>query len=145
MKTIKAYLLVFLTYLIVDCCYQFIFGIEFSTQQYEEAGIIDILASPPQHLWLFLVFFILITTANVELAVKPALQKNNLKIALKNSSIVGLSSYGTLATCITWTISDFPLIMTLEILLEGLVFSTISSFISTKILSKQNIKGTIIS
>ena len=141
MRTIKAYFLVFIIYFVVDCSYQFIFGIDFSSQQYKEAGITDVLANPPQHIWLFFVFFVLITTANVELAVKPALQKDNIKLAFKNSTIVGITAYGTLATCITWTITDFPLIMTLEILLEGLVFSTVSSVLSTQILSKKKHKA----
>ncbi|MCH2107929.1 MAG: DUF2177 family protein [Polyangiaceae bacterium] len=132
MNQIKLYAGVFWIYVLVDVGYQLLFGMQFTAAQYEAAGMGPLIASPPRYPFLFFLFFVAITIANVELAVKPALEKRSLGLALRNGAIIGFTTYGTLAWVNTWTFKDFPVLVMFEIMFEGLCFSTVASGLTTR-------------
>lgn len=132
-SNVKMYLSVFFIYFAVDVAYQLLFGLNFSSNEYANAGFTDVLATAPRYPILFLFFFILITITNVELAVKPALEKENLNLAIRNGFLIGITAYGTLAMTNTWSFNNFPLTVMFAIIFEGILFSTIASGLTTKI------------
>ena len=73
------YLSVFVIYLIVDVAYQFAFGIQFSRNAQEEAGISQIFAPDIQNPLTLLIWFAIITTAIVKLVVEPAVKAKSIK------------------------------------------------------------------
>lgn len=126
----KLFASIFIIYFIVDVAYQFAFGMHFSKGYYEAAGIAHIFVETPRHPITILAFFIIITSVLLELAVKPAIEQKNVGLAVKNGFMIGLTSYGTLALCQTWSLKAFPIPVMFEIILEGLLFSPISAGIT---------------
>ncbi len=128
---IKLFLFIIVFYFVIDVIYQVAFGINFNETQYENAGIDEIFADPPRHLYLFVVFFVLIALANLVLVVRPSIAQASIANAAKKGALLGLTAYGTLATTITWTIADFPLASTVAIAAEGTIFSAATSAAAT--------------
>lgn len=127
----KLFASILIIYFVVDVVYQFAFGMNFSKGFYEAAGIADIFVDAPRYPVTILAFFMIITTVLLQLAVKPAIQQKNLGLAVTNALMIGLTSYGTLALCQTWSLKGFPIPVMFEIILEGLLFSPISAGLTT--------------
>lgn len=127
----KLFFFIIVFYFVIDVIYQVAFGINFNTTQYENAGIDGIFADPPRHLYLFVVFFLLIASSNLVLVVEPSIAESSVANAFKKGALLGLTAYGTLATTTTWTIADYPLASTIAIASEGTFFSATTSAAAT--------------
>ncbi|MEM8862768.1 MAG: DUF2177 family protein, partial [Chloroflexota bacterium] len=65
--------------------------------------------------------------------VRPALEKENLILAIRNGFLIGITAYGTLAMTNTWSFSNYPLTIMFAIIFEGILFSTVASGLTTKL------------
>ena len=128
---VKLFFFTMAVYFVVDVIYQVAFGINFNQGQYETAGIDGIFADPPRHLYLIVVFFVLIALANLILVVKPSITDRSVPNAAKKGALLGLTAYGTLAMTTTWTIADYPVASGIAIAAEGTVFSCVASAAAT--------------
>lgn len=131
-RNILKYLSVFGIYFVVDVTYQFSFGMKMSQSLQESAGIKSIFASDVQNPILILIWFALMTTAVVKLAVEPAVKEKSVKQAMIKGLILGVTAYGTLALANGWTILNYPLAMVLEVVFEGVLFAPIAAGLTTK-------------
>lgn len=128
---ILKYASVFIVYFIIDVSYQVVFGIPFSTQAQEAAGIREIYASEPRNPIFILIWFVIITIAIVKLAVNPALEKRNVALGVMNGFILGIAAYATLALPNGWSIDNYPNTLVLEILLEGALFAPVAAGVTS--------------
>lgn len=120
MKTaLLKYTSVFFVYFIIDLTYQITFGMQFSQRIQEEAGIKEIVASEIQNPILILIWFAIMTTAIVKLAVEPAVEAKSIKKAVHKGVLLGVTSYATLALPNGWSLANYPLALVFEITMEG--------------------------
>ncbi|MBB6461989.1 DUF2177 family protein [Flammeovirga kamogawensis] len=129
--TILKYLSVFVVYFIVDVTYQFAFGMNFSQNIQEQAGIREIFVTDIQNPVLLLIWFALITTAIVKLVVEPAVEAKDLKAAALKGLLLGVTAYGTLALPNGWSLANYPLALVIEVTMEGVLFAPIASVVTT--------------
>jgi len=128
MKTaLLKYTSVFFVYFTIDLTYQITFGMQFSQRIQEEAGIKEIVASEIQNPILILIWFAIMTTAIVKLAVEPAVEAKSIKKAVHKGVLLGVTSYATLALPNGWSLANYPLALVFEITMEGVVFAPVAS------------------
>ena len=125
------YLIAFLVYVVIDVLYYIIAGLKIDNYFYTQAGILGIFYTEPHHVYLFLVFFLLIAYANLALAIIPAVKEKQLSIALKNGLLLGLTAYSTFAMTLIWSIKDFPFLLGLLHIAIGGILSLATSGITT--------------
>ena len=84
-----------------------------------------------------LVFMILIGFANFYLAIEPALRKNDLLTAVKNSFVLGCAAYATYIVPIYLNIKTWPgVLVPIDILIGGclsLITTTIVTYVTLRI------------
>ena len=129
--TILKYFSVFIIYFILDVTYQAAFGISFSQNAQEEAGIKEIFATEIQNPILIIIWFAIMTTAIVKLVVEPAVEAKSLKIAALKGLLLGVTAYATLALPNGWSFADYPLALVFEIVMEGVLFAPAASILTT--------------
>ena len=127
---ILKYLSVFVVYFILDVTYQVTFGINFSQSVQEEAGIREIFTTDIQNPILILIWFSIMTTAIVKLVVEPAVEAKSIKDALFKGLLLGITAYATLALPNGWSLTNFPMALVLEIIMEGVLFAPIASAVT---------------
>ena len=80
-----------------------------------------------------LLFMILIGFANAYLAIEPALKKNDLLTAVKNSIVLGCAAYATYIVPIYFTLKTWPgVLVPIDIIIGGclsLITSTIVTYV----------------
>ena len=83
-----------------------------------------------------LLFMILIGFANAYLAIEPALKKNDLLTAVKNSIVLGCAAYATYIVPIYFTIKTWPgALVPIDIIIGGclsLITSTIVTYVALR-------------
>ncbi|AZQ63802.1 DUF2177 family protein [Flammeovirga pectinis] len=129
--TILKYLSVFVVYFVVDVTYQFVFGMNFSQNIQEQAGIREIFVTDIQNPLLILIWFALMTTAIVKLVVEPAVKAKDIKSAALKGLLLGVTAYGTLALPNGWSLANYPLALVIEVTMEGVLFAPIASVVTT--------------
>ena len=135
-STLK-YIIVFATYLTTDMGYQFAIGMQWAAKLQKKAGIKYMFADSVQHPWMMGLWFIIMTIAIIHFAINPALEQKNKSIAIKNAFLLGLLAYGTLALANGWSIKSYPSGLVFEIMLEGMLFPTITAAVATSIFMRQ--------
>ncbi len=140
MKTaILKYLSVFAVYFIVDVIYQVAFGIQFAQGVQEGAGIREIFAADIQNPVLILIWFAIMTTAIVKLAVEPSVKAKSIKDAALKGLLLGITAYATLALPNGWSLVNYPIALVLEVIMEGVLFAPAASVITAWwIINKDN-------
>ena len=133
----KKYIIAFLVYVIVDSAYQVIMGLKIDSFFLAQAGIKDIYYTVPKHLYLIAVFFVIIAIANVRLVVERAIEKKNVKMALKDGFLLGVVAYATFALPLVWGIKDYPLMLAVIHIVGGGFFSLCTSGITTWLLLRK--------
>lgn len=121
------FVLIFVTYIVVDVAYQLSVGLKFMGGLYESAGIRDVISEQPNHAWTILFFFVMIAFVLLKLAVQPAIETGQYRAAIQNGALVGIAAYGTTGLVFLWTITGFPFLALGEFLVEGIVFCSVSS------------------
>ena len=121
------FLSILVIYFVVDVAYQVSIGLKLVGSLYEAAGVSDVFSSEPQHLATIPLFFVVMAFVLLRVVVLPAIEKKDVLQAFLNGALVGIASYGTLALVLLWQIVGFPVAAVFAILLEGLLFPTISS------------------
>ena len=89
------FVLIFVTYIVVDVAYQLSVGLKFMGGLYESAGIRDVMSEQPNHAWTILFFFVMIAFVLLKLAVQPAIETGQYRAAIQNGALVGIAAYGT--------------------------------------------------
>ena len=83
-----------------------------------------------------LLFMILIGFANAYLAIEPALKKNDLLTAVKNSIVLGCAAYATYIVPIYFTLKTWPgVLVPIDIIIGGclsLITSTIVTYVTLR-------------
>ena len=83
-----------------------------------------------------LLFMILIGFANAYLAIEPALKKNDLLTAVKNSLVLGCAAYATYIVPIYFTLKTWPgVLVPIDIIIGGclsLITSTIVTYVTLR-------------
>lgn len=139
MKTkLLMYVSILLIYFVVDVAYQVLFGLKFVASLYEAAGITEVFSTEPQHLETIPLFFLVMAFVLLKVVVLPAIEKRDVGLAFVNGMLVGIASYGTLGVVLLWQIAGFPISAVLAILLEGLLFPTISSGVTAWLFLRRN-------
>jgi uncharacterized membrane protein len=85
------------------------------------------------------IFYLLFIAGLVFFAVKPSLQQNSSKIALKNGAFFGLVCYATYDLTNQATMMDWPIMITVIDLLWGTFIcgiSSVTSFIAARKIAK---------
>ncbi len=137
--TILKYLSVFVIYFILDVTYQILFGIQFAQDVQEEAGIKEIFATDVQNPILILIWFAIMTTAIVKLAVEPAVEAKNIKSAACKGLLLGITAYATLALPSGWSLVNYPITLVFEVIMEGVLFTPVASVVTTYwLINKEN-------
>ena len=133
MSQMKLFFQALATYIVVDVAYQVVVGLRILTVLLEDSPLKDSYVQPTAvGGGLMLLFFALIAFANVTLVIKPALEAQSVRFALKNGAVLGLTAYGTLALTNAWSLNGSPLLFVLTIPFEGLLFSMVTSGLVTK-------------
>ncbi|MEO0600068.1 MAG: DUF2177 family protein [Myxococcota bacterium] len=132
MKSLPLFVQAFVTYVVVDVAYQAILGFHLMTWFIERAGLQEVYVAPSgRGLVMMLLFFVLIAWANVQLVIRPAIAARDVGQALRNGALLGAACYGTLGLTNGWSIRDFALGSTIAIVAEGIVFSMVTSGLTT--------------
>ena len=119
-------------YVIVDVGYQLALGFGLMVHFVEASPLKDVYVEPtPLGAGLMFAFFSLIAFANVKLAIEPGIEAKSPKLAAIKGAILGLTAYATLGLTNAWSLGGFPLLFALTITLEGLLFSTVTSWLTT--------------
>ena len=118
---------IFVTYIVVDITYQLSFGLALMGRLYEQAGIRDVMSQQPNHAWTVVIFFMMIAAVLLKLAVEPAIEQAQYRLAIRNGALVGIAAYGTTGLVFLWTITGFPALALVGFLGEGLLFCSVSS------------------
>ncbi|MEM7337451.1 MAG: DUF2177 family protein [Actinomycetota bacterium] len=121
------YLSILVIYLVIDVAYQAAFGLNQMTSLFETAGIDDVMSSEPQYIWTVPIFFLVMAFVLLRVVVRPAVEQRSVSSAFINGALVGIASYGTLAAVFLWSLLGYPPAAAGFVLLEGLLFPTISS------------------
>lgn len=121
------YLSIVAIYFVVDVAYQVAFGLNQMSSQFENAGIDNIMTDEPQYIWTVPIFFLVIGFVLLRVVVLPAIDQGSVSSAFINGALVGVAAYGTLAIVLLWSVRDYPPAAAGFVLLEGLLFPTISS------------------
>ena len=139
-KNIYAFIIAFFSYIFIDVAYNLAIGLKIDHYFLEKANILDIYYEQPKHLYLLLVFFILIAIANVELVVKNAVAKKSIAIALKHGFLLGATAYATLALPLAWSIKSYPLELPVVHIITGGIFSLFTSGFTTWVILRSTKK-----
>tara|TARA_B100000768_G_scaffold156316_1_gene153829 strand:- start:361 stop:792 length:432 start_codon:yes stop_codon:yes gene_type:complete len=124
------FMVILVTYLVIDIGYQMSIGLKLMDTIYEQAGIREVMSEQPNHAWTILIFFLMIAFVLLKLAVEPAIAKVQYLTAVKNGALIGIAAYGTTALVFLWTITGFPFVAIAGFLVEGIAFCSISSGIT---------------
>lgn len=111
--------------------YQVAFGLNQMSSQFENAGIDDVMTDEPQYIWTVPIFFLVIAFVLLRVVVLPAIEEGSVRSAVINGALVGIAAYGTLAVVLLWSVRDYPPTAAGLVTLEGLLFPTISSGVTT--------------
>ena len=122
----------FITYISVDIAYQVVLGFPLMKYFVESSPLKNAYVEPTgTGMVLMLIFFALIAFANVVLAIEPALNACCVPTAARNGAILGAAAYATLGLTNGWSLDGFPFLFSITITIEGLLFSTITSSLTT--------------
>ncbi|MEM8922666.1 MAG: DUF2177 family protein [Actinomycetota bacterium] len=135
------YLSILFIYLVVDVGYQAAFGINQMSSQFENAGIDDVMSSAPQYAWTIPIFFLVMAFVLLKVVVLPAVERGSVRTAFVNGALVGIASYGTLALVLLWSLLDYPPEAAGLVLVEGLLFPTISSGVTAWLFLRNRDEG----
>ena len=127
----KKYITAFLAYTIVDTAYQFAIGLKIDKFFYEQAGIADIYYTEPTHVYLIIVFLVIIAIANVHLVINHAIEKQSVPMALKHGFLLGITAYATFALPLAWSIQGYPVMLAVIHIIGGGFWSLCTSGITT--------------
>ncbi|MEM9134224.1 MAG: DUF2177 family protein [Actinomycetota bacterium] len=125
------YLSILGIYFVIDVLYQVAFGLNQMSSQFESAGIDGVMTDEPQYIWTVPIFFLVIAFVLLRVVVLPAIDAGSVGSAFLNGALVGVAAYGTLAVVLLWSVRDYPPTAGGLVLLEGLLFPTISSGVTT--------------
>ena len=124
----KLFFQALVTYIVVDVAYQALIGLKLLTAFLSTSPLKEVYIQPTAvGGGLMLLFFCIIATANVKLCIVPGLTARSPRHAALNGGLLGLTAYGTLALTNGWSLGGFPLLLSLTITLEGLIFSMVTS------------------
>jgi uncharacterized membrane protein len=120
------------TYIVVDVAYQAAIGFHLMTHFVTNSPLKDVYVEPtPVGALLMLLFFALIAFANFKLAIEPAIEAESVRHAATQGAILGTAAYATLGLTNGWSLDGFPLLFSLNITLEGALFSAVTSGLTT--------------
>lgn len=121
------YASVLVVYIVADVAYQMAFGLNQMSSLFEAAGIDDVMSTEPQYIWTVPIFFLVMAFVLLRVVVMPAVEAGSVVSAFVNGALVGVASYGTLAIVLLWSLVGYPPAAAGFVVLEGLLFPTISS------------------
>ena len=134
------YFIVMGTYFVIDVLYQFLFElkfVDFFVKKYKLPII-------SQRFYLIALFFVYASFANLYLCILPSIENGyNIREAGFKGFILGLFSYGNLATVFGWSIKDYPFVLVFAITFSGTLFSCSSSTLTVLVASHLYNNGTI--
>ena len=132
MQRLKLFGQALITYIVVDIAYQIVIGFPLMKHFVESSPLKDSYIEPTgTGMALMLLFFATIAFANVVLAIEPALKAQCARTGATNGAILGLAAYATLGLTNGWSLGGFPVLFSLTITVEGLLFSAITSGLTT--------------
>ncbi len=124
----KLYFQTLVTYIVVDVAYQAVIGLKLLTAFLSTSPLKEVYVQPTAvGAGLMLLFFCIIAMANLQLCIRPGLADSSPGKAALNGGLLGLTAYGTLALTNGWSLGGFPLLLSLTITVEGLIFSMVTS------------------
>lgn len=132
MRRIKLIVQAFATYVVVDIAYQVVLGFPLMKHFVESSPLKDAYIEPTgTGMALMLIFFSIIAFANVVLAIEPAIDARSAKTGFFRGAVLGTAAYATLGLTNGWSLGGFPVLFSLTITLEGLLFSGITSGVTS--------------
>ncbi|MEM7321579.1 MAG: DUF2177 family protein [Actinomycetota bacterium] len=137
-KTWRVYVSILVIYLVIDVLYQAAFGLNRMSSLFEDAGIDDVMTDEPQYIWTVPIFFLVMAFVLLRVVVQPAIERGDVLSAFLNGALVGIASYGTLAAVFLWSVRDYPPAAAGFVMLEGLLFPTISSGVTAWLALRQS-------
>jgi len=132
MQRLKLFGQALITYIVVDIAYQIVIGFPLMKHFVESSPLKDSYIEPTgTGMALMLVFFGIIAFANVVLAIEPALKAQSARSAAWHGAILGAAAYATLGLTNGWSLDGFPILFSLTITIEGILFSSATSGLTT--------------
>ncbi len=132
MRRIKLIIQAFVTYVAIDIAYQVILGFPLMKHFVEASPLKDAYVEPTGiGMALMLIFFTIIAFANVVLAIEPAIDTGSAKTGFFRGAVLGTAAYATLGLTNGWSLGGFPVLFSITITLEGLLFSCITSGVTS--------------
>ena len=132
MKTsFRLFIVTFLIYFVIDVAYNLAIGMDIDHYYFSQSGVLAALNTQPAYPATFLIFFILISYANVRLVIIPAIAKNSVKESAISGFVLGLTAYATMALPMLWQIKGFPFQLTIIHILSGGLLSLITASLTT--------------
>ena len=142
MKPLKIYLRALVTYIVVDVAYQAAIGFHLMTHFVTSSPLKDVYVEPTRvGALLMLLFFAIIAFANLKLAIEPAIEAKSVRLASTRGAILGTAAYATLGLTNGWSLDGFPLGFSVAITLEGMLFSAVTSGLTTRWYLRRETQG----
>ena len=136
---LQIYFTAFIVYFVVDAAYQIAFGLRLDDYLFSQAGIKDIFNETVKWPLSFLIFFILISFANLELVIRPAMQRQSINYALTRGALLGATVYMNLALPNIWLIKDYPQWQLIHFPATGAVFCMVTCAVCVRVFKSRKL------